>query len=416
MERTLKTIVIALLLFFTASSLLAKKQSVGFWHILGYHAKPVLDEMIDEYNQTHPEVEAKPDYQGFFEDAQVKMLTAALSRNLPDVAQVPFEFLQVYVDNGFINPMNDEFPEELKGDVQDNLWKLVERDGNLYGLPFCVFTDVFYYNENAFRKAGLDPDSPPETWDEMVEMGKKLTRDTDGDGTLDSYAMTFYTDGMYGIAPILWANGGRFFTENGKKINLTSPEMQKTIMMVHDLFFKYRLISRTWTGWESAQAFLTGKLAMGWFISAGIPYGEQNLPWPLRIARMPRFNGERYALLSGTVLVNFATKKKQRRAANDLMFWLIRKENDIRFYEKVGFVPVRTSSRNSLEVKAFTRANPNYRIMLEAIEYARPLPHHPEFLKINQEISDMLERIILNEADPLKELQHTEQVINQFLE
>jgi sn-glycerol 3-phosphate transport system substrate-binding protein len=221
---------------------------------------------------------------------------------------------------------------------------------------------------------------------------------------------------MYGIAPLLWANGGRFFTADNKRVNLTSPEMQKTIMMIHDLFFKYRLISRTWTGWETAQSFLTGNLAMGWFISAGIPYSEQNLPWPLRIAHMPRFNGRRYGLLSGTVLVNFAKKKKQRHAVTEFMLWLLSRENDIRFYEKVGFVPIRTSSRSSLEVQAFARAHPNYRIPLEAIEYARPLPHHTEFLKINQAISEMLSRIILSEADPLEELEKTEREINEQLE
>jgi sn-glycerol 3-phosphate transport system substrate-binding protein len=416
MTRTHKPILIMLLLLFTTSPLFAKKLPIGFWHILGYHAKPVLDEMIDEYNRVHSDVEVKPDFQGFFEDAQVKMLTAALSKSLPEVAQIPFEFLQIYVDNGLIAPMNEEIPDELKNDVQDGLWKLVERNGLLYGLPFCVFTDVFFYNENAFRKAGLDPDRPPESWDEMIEMGTKLTRDTNGDGIIDAYAMTFYTNGMYGIAPLLWANGGKFFTEDGKKINLTSPEMEKTIMMIHDLFFRYRLISRNWTGWEAAQAFLTGNLAMGWFISAGIPYTEQNLPWPLRIAHMPKFNGQRYGLLSGTVLVNFAERKKQRRAATEFMLWLLSRENDIRFYERVGFVPVRTSSRNSLEAQAYARAHPNYRIPLEAIAYARPLPHHPEFLKINQAISEMLERIILNGADPLEELKNTELEINGQLE
>jgi sn-glycerol 3-phosphate transport system substrate-binding protein len=416
MWRLLIPTLVSLVLFFTTSPLVAKKQSISFWHIVGYHGKPVIDEMVDEYNRSHAQAQVKPDFQGFFEDAQVKMLTAALSKRLPEVAQIPFEFLQIYVDNGFIEPMNDDIPEELKSDVSENLWALVERNGAIYGLPFCVFTDVFYYNENAFRRAGLDPDKPPETWDEMIEMGKKLSRDDDGDGINDSYAITFYLEGMYGIAPLLWANGGRFFTADNKRVNLTSPEMQKTIMMIHDLFFKYRLISRTWTGWETAQSFLTGNLAMGWFISAGIPYSEQNLPWPLRIAHMPRFNGRRYGLLSGTVLVNFAKKKKQRHAVTEFMLWLLSRENDIRFYEKVGFVPIRTSSRSSLEVQAFARAHPNYRIPLEAIEYARPLPHHTEFLKINQAISEMLSRIILSEADPLEELEKTEREINEQLE
>jgi sn-glycerol 3-phosphate transport system substrate-binding protein len=414
----MKRFILSLLFLLVATSLFAKKIEIRFWHILGYHVKAVIEEMIDEYNHTHTNVYVKPDFQGFFEEAQVKMLTAAITRQLPDVAQIPFEFLQSYVENGFIEPINNELPEDLRSDVMEKMWKIVERDGNIYGLPFCVFTDVFFYNENAFLKAGLDPEVPPSTWDEMVEIGKKLSRDTDGDGVLDSYAMTFYLSGIYGLAPVLWANGGSIFTDDGRKVNLTSKEMEKTISMVYDLIFKHKIMPQKWTDWESAQAFLMGKLAMGWFISPGISYSEENLPWTLKVSHIPQFNGKRYALLSGTALVNFSTNRRKRRAANNFMYWLINKENDIKLYEKIGFVPIRKSALNSLELKAFAKSNPNYRIPLEALEYAHPLPNHPEFLKINKEISNMLQRIILNEADLdlREELVRTEQRINEMLE
>jgi sn-glycerol 3-phosphate transport system substrate-binding protein len=155
---------------------------------------------------------------------------------------------------------------------------------------------------------------------------------------------------------------------------------------------------------------------MGWFISAGISYSEENLPWPLKTSHIPRFSGKRYALLSGTALVNFSKNRKRRRAANDFMFWLINKENDVKLFEKIGFVPVRKSALSSLELKAFVKENPNYRIPIEALEYARPLPHHPEFLKINHEFGEMLQRIILDNADPEEELAKTERKINEMLD
>jgi sn-glycerol 3-phosphate transport system substrate-binding protein len=98
------------------------------------------------------------------------------------------------------------------------------------------------------------------------------------------------------------------------------------------------------------------------------------------------------------------------------MLWLTEKENDIRLFERIGFVPVRRSSVNSLEVRAFVRENPRYRVPLEAIEYARPLPNHPEFLKINQEIARMLQRIILQKAGIEEELRRTEEKINGMIE
>jgi sn-glycerol 3-phosphate transport system substrate-binding protein len=414
-----------LCLFFTlififlliAAPLFAKKKTtISFWHILGYHVKNVIEEMVDEYNDAYPHVGVKSDFQGFFEDAQVKMLTAAITKQLPDVAQIPFEFLDSYVENGFITSIDDEIPGDVRNDVMEKMWQMVSRNGKIYGLPFCAIADVFYYNVNSFREAGLDPTVPPATWDELVEMGKRLSRDSDGDGTIDEYAMTFYLNGVYGLAPLLWANGGSFLSEDGNMVNLTSQEMEKTVSMLHELVFTHKIMPRTWTDWESAQAFLMGKIAMGWFISAGISFNEQNLPWEFRVAHIPRFNGKRSVTLSGTALVNFAQKKKKRRAAWDFMLWLIHKENDIRMYERIGFLPIRKSSLNSLELKAYAKAHPNYKVPLEVLDYARPLPHHPEFLKINHEISNMLQRIMLEGADLREELKNTEKLINSMLD
>ncbi len=47
--------------------------------------------------------------------------------------------------------------------------------GKTWGIPFQRSTIVMYYNKDLFKQAGLDPEQPPTTWDEMVAMGKQLT-------------------------------------------------------------------------------------------------------------------------------------------------------------------------------------------------------------------------------------------------
>jgi hypothetical protein len=51
--------------------------------------------------------------------------------------------------------------------------------------------------------------------------------------------------------------------EDGYHVDLTTPAMEKTVTMVRDLAFTHRIMPRNWTALESAQAFLTGRLAMG---------------------------------------------------------------------------------------------------------------------------------------------------------
>jgi len=394
----------------------ARKIEISFWHSLGFHVKALIEEMAQEYSEENPDVIINPVFQGLFDEMQVKMLAAAVTRQLPDVAQVQVEYLDPYIVNGIIEPIEDSIPQELFNDIPTQLWDIVRRDDNIYAVPFAISTTVFFYNPDAFRRAGLDPDSPPLTWEELIRIGKRLTRDTDGDGEVDSYAMMFWVNGFYGIMPFFWANGGAFFSEDGSRVEMTSPAMQTTIRMLMDLIFTYRIMPRTWTDWEGGQAFLTGKLAMGAFTSAGISYGEQNLPWPLRVSPMPSINGKRYTVLGGSALVNFSSSKRKTKYINDFIAWCVNKENTIRLHEKIGYVPVRKSALNSLELKAFHRENPNYLVPIESLGYARPLPHHPDFYKMNELIRDMLHRLILDESDITAELERVDKEINELMD
>lgn len=410
----MKKLIFIVLFFLVCSTLFARKDlEISFWHSLGFHVKEIIDEMANEYNREHKGVKINPVFQGLYEEMHVKMVAAAVTRQLPEVAQVQFEYLDSYVDNNLLSPIDDEIPPNDKNDIPDVLWRLVSRNGRIYGVPFCVSTTVMFYNEDAFVKAGLDPDHAPDTWEEMIEIGKKLTQDTDGDGVNDRYAMMFWTNGFYGIAPFLWDNGGQLLSQDGKYVVLTSPEMVKTINMLRDLVFKYKIMPQTWTDWEGGQAFLTGKLAFGFFTSAAISYGEQNLPWKLRIAPMPEVNGNRYTMLAGSGLLNFTKNRKKRRAVNDFIFWLVNKENTLRIHESVGYIPVRNSALNSLSLKAFLKDNPNFKVPIDSLAFAKPLPTHKDFFKISTKIGDMLEEITLNEADPLDALRKTEREINE---
>ncbi|UCB44952.1 MAG: ABC transporter substrate-binding protein [Spirochaetota bacterium] len=404
---------ILMLLIFTliSSSLLAKKIEINFWHGQGFHVKQIIEDMVSEYNSLHPDVQVNAVFQGLYQDMEVKLLAAAVTRQLPEVALEQLEYIDLYIEEGLIEPIDSYVKEEDSSDIFQVMMDAVKRNEKIYAVPFCMSTTVLFYNKDVFKKEGLDPDRCPETWEEMIRIGQHLTQDLDGDGTPDRYAISVWQNGLYGWAPILWANDGRIFTDNGK-LNLTSREMVKTITMLTDLVFRYKIMPRNWTDWESGQAFLSGNLVMGPFSSAGISYSEQNLPWSLGVAPMPTINGKHYTVLTGSVLVNFSKSNKKRTAANDFIFWLANRQNTIKMHKEVGYIPVRKSALNSLDLRSFHKKNPNFKIPVDELRYSRPLPHHKEYFKINKMLTDMLQKIILQHTDPAEELAHAEKEIN----
>jgi len=94
----MKKIILILLFFLAAASLFAKKDiQISFWHSLGFHIKEIIEDIADDYNKTHPGVKVNPVFQGLFEDMQVKMITAAVTRQLPDISQVQFYYIDPYI-------------------------------------------------------------------------------------------------------------------------------------------------------------------------------------------------------------------------------------------------------------------------------------------------------------------------------
>jgi len=406
----------ALVFILISSPLFARSERISFWHGQGFHAKRIIDELVEEYNRTHSNVHVDAVFQGLYQDMEVKMLAAAVTRQLPEVALEQIEYIDLYADEGLIQPIDTVIKEETRKDVYGVMWEAVTRKGRTYAVPFCMSTTVLFYNRDVFEQLGLDPDKPPETWEQMIASGRRLTGDKDGDGSPDRFAISMWQNGLYGWAPILWANGGTLFSEDGTRIDLTSSEMKTTIGMLKDLVYEQGIMPKSWTDWESGQAFLSGDLVMGFFSSAGIAYSEQNLPWSLGVAPMPSIQGRKFTVLTGSALVNFAKNKKKRKAANDFIFWLIDKPNIIRLHKEIGYIPVRKSAVDSLDLRSFHRANPNFSVPVKELAFAKSLPHHKEYFKINKLLIDMLQRVILQGSSPDETLAATEREINLLLE
>jgi sn-glycerol 3-phosphate transport system substrate-binding protein len=403
----------------------AAKTEIEFWHSLGYQAKGVVEGMVQEYSRAHPGVNVKAVFQGQYEEMELKVLAAAVGRRLPAVVQEQYEFMGKYIEEGILEHVDSLIGKEDREDILDVFWDLVSvddpatgkalasRGGKVYGVPFCVSSTVLFYNEDVFKKTGLDPSKPPDTWDDLIRMGKKIVQSERGPRV---YGYSFWRNGFYGWAPLLWDNGGDLITNSGDgKINIDTPEAVRTVTMLRDLVFTHGIMPRNWTDSETGQAFLQGTVAMGPFTCAGIKYGKDNLPWKLGVAPLPGAGGKRYTVLAGSALLNFARGQRERAAAQAFILWLVSKDNTIRLHEGIGYIPVRKSALESLELKAFHKDNPDFRVAITTLPDARPLPYHKEYFKINKVLTQMMDRVFISGGDPAGELGWAEDEIGKIL-
>ncbi|NLO61472.1 MAG: extracellular solute-binding protein [Spirochaetales bacterium] len=87
-----------------------------------------------------------------------------------------------FVDAGLAAPVGNFLSEEALADYYPDVMKSFQVDGVPYGLPLYISPYVLYYNKDLFKQAGLDPDKPPKTFDEMLTYAEKLSKLTDANG------------------------------------------------------------------------------------------------------------------------------------------------------------------------------------------------------------------------------------------
>ncbi|SFC19538.1 ABC-type glycerol-3-phosphate transport system, substrate-binding protein [Nocardioides terrae] len=142
-------------------------------------------------------------------------------------------------------------------------------DGKVYGLPSDVYANALHYNRELFTQAGLDPDKPPTTWDELRADAKAITDKT---GVAGYGEMTKSNTGGWILSTLTYAMGGRMESEDGKTATLDNPASEQALQLLHDMRWTDGSISSNNSyDWASVhQAFASGKIAM--FVSGSDVY------------------------------------------------------------------------------------------------------------------------------------------------
>lgn len=120
---------------------------------------------------------------------------------------------------GLTIPAKDIMGEEYMSDFFPGVLDALTVDGEAYGLPMYMTPFILFYNTQLFEQAGLDPNAPPKTYDEMLAMAEKLSTLTSGDGNkVYAFGQTTASVAISGSAltGMIYNFGGKVLDESGK--------------------------------------------------------------------------------------------------------------------------------------------------------------------------------------------------------
>ncbi len=168
----------------------------------------------------------------------------------------------------FFQAIDDKWPARQRESLLTYALHPVSAAGHVYGVPRHVTLYYFYWNKKMFQEAGLDPDKPPQTYDELVAMCTKLTKDRDGDGRIDQWgyaeSMEVGSTMLNTFERWLYRAGGDILNPQGTPV-FNDRRGLRALQASYDLMYKHKCMD---TGQlqlgnvATRQVFNAGRVAM----------------------------------------------------------------------------------------------------------------------------------------------------------
>jgi len=182
--------------------------TIEFWYALGGNSGEVVEELVNQFNQSQTEITVIGTYQGGYASSMAKLWNALSAKTPPAVAQIGGAPL--VGNTGAIIPITDFLNQSGdfdRDDIWEVFWDYNSAGGQIWSMPFNHSVPMLFYNRDLFISAGLDPDQPPETWDEVIQYGQLLTTDTDDNGEIDQWGFNTKDDTHWYLSTMFMENG-----------------------------------------------------------------------------------------------------------------------------------------------------------------------------------------------------------------
>ena len=237
-------------------------------------------------------------------------------------------------------------------------------DGGIYALPFTAEGSILLYNKDLFREAGLDPDAPPTTWDDIYEAAQAIS--ALGDDTHGFYfAGACAGCNAFTFMPLIWASGGDFLSEDYSEPTLSN-EAVKDALGFYQTLWADGLVpesARVDNGTDFLNAFTSGKIGMAGSGAFSISVLKNDFPdLDFGITFLPGRDGGQSSFAGGD---NIAIPKGSENveAAFEFIAWTLSEEVQLELIAKNGQLPVRTDLVENEYFEADPRLSTNAQAM-----------------------------------------------------
>ncbi|RUR03506.1 ABC transporter substrate-binding protein [Labedella endophytica] len=270
---------------------------------------------IEEFEKANPDITIEGEETRY----DVNTFNALLAGGgLPTLINVPFTEMQGLISRQQVLDVTPYTSEsEVLSQLNPRVQEVVSSDDKIYGVPWTAYTMSLLYNRDLFAAAGLDPDAPPTTWDEVREAAVAITESTDAQGF---GSMTTENAGGWAAATMAYSFGGLVENEEGTEATVDTDAMREVLEFYQTLRWEDNVFGDNFllNYDDASQQFAAGNIGMFLQGSDAYPRMVDSLgmtPDSVGIAPLPQESNGLGTLAGGTVAVITPTATEAEAAA-----------------------------------------------------------------------------------------------------
>ncbi|HEC82892.1 MAG TPA: extracellular solute-binding protein [Firmicutes bacterium] len=375
-------------------------QSLVFWQ---FQRPDIMEPIIDEFERTHPGIDVKVEtltWQSGFE----KIVMAFSSGDVPDLLELGSTWIGKFAAEGTLEDLSS-LVEDMRADFM--MWGLATFQGKTYGIPWLIGSRVLFYNRDLFRRGGLDPNEPPETWDDLLRCAREIDavgEDIYGFGMNAGERYVLYKKFM----PFAWSAGGQILSDDLTRCVIDSPQNLEALKFYLSLK-PFSVLDRQDMIDEMFKQGRVGMMISGGWNLKRIPEDAPDLDFG--VALVPRHaSGQHISFAGAEILV--IPRGSQKQKAFELARFLVRAENALKIASEVK--GVQPASRKAL-YDPYYESHPMERILLEQCMSSKSPPTSPRWVEIEEIINARLEECLYGRLSPEEALSLMQDEISNLI-
>ncbi|PXW82325.1 carbohydrate ABC transporter substrate-binding protein (CUT1 family) [Pseudogracilibacillus auburnensis] len=375
----------------------------------------LVDDLVADFEEENPNIKVNPKFGGSYEETMTQVMAAVHGGNAPELAVLFSIDLFTLLENDVIEELTPLFDDEYFDDFYDAFMENSTTDDKVFSLPFQRSTIVLYYNKDAFKEAGLDPEKPPTNWNELVEYGKKLTIDEGKTQWGLEIPSTGYQYWM--LQALALQTEENIMSKDGKEVYFDAPYVKESMDFWLDLGNVHKIMPEGVIEWATVPSdFLSGNTAMMFHTTGNLTNVKENADFEFGVSFLPANNQYGSPTGGGNIYLFKDIPEENRDAAIKFMEFLTGPERIAQWSIDTGYVATRESAYETETLKEYTEVFPESIVAREQLEYADSELATYQNGEIQKLFNDALQSILTGNTTVEDGLNDAQEEANRVLE